>query len=211
MGYRQYLYIIDKIKLNKLRRCKTMEEVYNFYKENNFDASKNEEDGVVSYYCPVYRLGEKFFEFGKYYEDAESIRKNAKPIFKNPEIAQYYEEEDAYFGGEAIVLDAIEWQKKHIISMYESLINNTFENDFEKEAYYPNMTDEEIHYKRLLRHCKDYMCWWKPEFGGYTAIDINKENKNICDSWLYEHTIFDLVRIYKDFNPKKQYILFVGY
>ena len=82
--------------------------------------------------------------------------------------------------------------------MYENLVNNTFEDTLERNYYPKDIDDKELHYKRLLEHCKDHLNWWKPEFGDYTAIDTDKSKDNLADSWLYEHTIFDLVRIYTE-------------
>lgn len=49
------------------------------------------------------------------------------------------------------------------------------------------------------------------DFGDYTAINTNKEKESLVSSWLYEHTIFDLVRIYKTFDWENKCLLFMGW
>lgn len=109
-----------------------------------------------------------------------------------------------------LILDAIEWQKNHIIKMYEGLLNNEVD-EFEKLAHYVGKTDEEIQFDRFKKHIKSHLGWWKPKFGGYTAININLLEEGICDSWLYEHTIFELVRLYKSFDNEKYCVMFIGW
>ena len=40
---------------------------------------------------------------------------------------------------------------------------------------------------------------------------IYKEKECLVSSWLYEHTIFDLVRIYKTFDWENKCLLFMGW
>lgn len=211
MGYRQYFFEIDKSKVDGIRQCKTEEELYNFFIKNGIECDKDEYDDKISYYCPLYRLGEELFEFGKYYENDSEIYKHGDSLFTSDELNKRYEEYGAIICDENAILCAIEWQKQHIINMYEHLIKNTFEDPIGRYKYPSEIDDKELHYQRLLQHCKDYLRWWKPKFGYYTAININKESKNIVDSWLYEHTIFDLVRIYKTFDWKNKCLMFMGW
>ena len=95
--------------------------------------------------------------------------------------------------------------------LYENLVNNTFEESLERYNYPSDIDEKELHYQRLLKHCKDHLRWWKPEFGDYTAINTNKEKECLVSSWLYEHTIFDLVRIYKTFDWENKCLMFMGW
>lgn len=167
--------------------------------------------GKISYYCPLYHLGKELFEFGKYYENRSDIYKHGDSLFTSNELNERYEDFGAIVCDEGAVLCAIEWQKQHIIKMYENLVNNTFEETLERYNYPSDIDEKELHYQRLLRHCKDHLRWWKPGFGDYTAINTNKEKESLVSSWLYEHTIFDLVRIYKTFDWENKCLLFMGW
>lgn len=211
MGYRQYFYEVDKQKIEGLRKCKTEQELYDFCIANGIECDKDDYDGKISYHCPLYHLGEELFEFGKYYENESDIYKHGDSLFTSNELNEKYEYFGAIVCNEGAILCAIEWQKQHIIKMYENLVNNTFEETLERYNYPSDIDEKELHYQRLLRHCKDYLHWWKPEFGDYTAINTNKENECLVSSWLYEHTIFDLVRIYKTFDWENKCLLFMGW
>lgn len=211
MGYRQYLYKVPKTLIEEIQSCKIEEDLYNLYRQHGFEVSKDEYDGETEYYCPLYKLPYEAYGFGKYYENSDELYKISKPLFTSQELQERYEYYRAIIGEEEILLSCIEWQKQHIIKMYENMLNNTFENPYEREIYYKDLTDDEIKLKRLEQHCKDYLRWWDPPYGDFTAINMNKDKDNIVDSWLYEHTIFDLVRIYKEFDSENEVILFLGW
>lgn len=211
MGYRQYFYEVDKFKIDGIRQCKTEEELYNFCIKNNIECDKCEYDDETEYYMPLYHLGKPLFEFGKYYENDSEIYKHGDSLFTSNELNERYEDYGAIICDENAILSAIEWQKQHIINMYEHLINNTFEEPIARYNYPRDIDDEELHYQRLLRHCQDYLEWWKPTYGNWSAINTNKGNDAIVHSWLYEHTIFDLVRIYKTFDWENKCLMFCGW
>lgn len=179
MGYRQYFYEVDKSTVDGIRKCKTEEELYDFCIKNGIKCDKYEFDGKIEYYVPVYRLGKEIFEFGKYYENESDIYKHGDSLFTSNELNEKYEDFGAIVCDENAILCAIEWQKQHIINMYENLVNNTFEDTLERNYYPKDIDDKELHYKRLLEHCKDHLNWWKPEFGDYTAIDTDKSKDNL--------------------------------
>lgn len=211
MGYRQYFYEVDKSKIEGIRKCKTEEELYDFCIKNNIECDKYEYDNIIEYYCPLYHLGKELFEFGKYYENSDEIYKHGDSLFTSEELNKRYFDYGAIVCDENAILCAIEWQKQHIINMYEHLINNTFEDDFQKYTFPNDIDEKELHYQRLLEHCKDHLMWWKPMYGVGSAINTNKETDSIAHSWLYEHTIFDLVRIYKTFDWENKCLLFCGW
>jgi hypothetical protein len=208
MGYRQYFYEVDKSKIEGIRQCKTEEELYDFCIKNGIECEKY---GDGDYYCPLYHLGKELFEFGKYYENSSEIYKHGDSLFTSNELNERYDDYGAIVCDEEAILCAIEWQKQHIIKVYENLINNTFEDPIARYAYPRDIDEKELHYQRLLEHCKDHLMWWKPMYGDGSAINTNKERDTIVHSWLYEHTIFDLVRIYKTFDWENKSLLFLGW
>ena len=210
MGYRQYFYEVDKHIVDGFRKCQTEEELYKFCIANNIECSKEEEYGKVYYSCPLYHIGKEIFEFGKYYENASEIYKNGDSLFTSNELNERYEDYGAIICDENAILCAIEWQKQHIINMYEHLVNNTFEEPYARGFYPSDIDDKELHYRRLLNHCKDHLDLWKPMFVE-SAFDLNKDRDNLVKSWLYEHTIFDLVRIYKTFDWESKCLMFMGW
>lgn len=202
MGYRHYFKSVNNSDMEKIRKCCNEEELIEVEKSLSIECDDD--------YFNMTHLGRNLFEFGKYYENAESIVNKGKPLFCNEELQERYSDYYPIIGGKELILDAIEWQKNHIIKIYEDLLNgNTDEID--KILHYKGMTDEEIKLKRFENHLKDHLMWWKPEYGSFTAINLDLGKDELCDSWLYEHTIFDLVRIYKSFDESKETILFIGW
>lgn len=211
MGYRNYFYEVDKYKVDGIRKCTTEDDLYNFCQLNHIECDKCEYDGKVEYYLPVHHLGKELFEFGKYYENSDEIYQHGDSLFTSNELNKRYSDYGAIICDENAILCAIEWQKQHIIKMYENLVNNTFDDPCERYYYGKNIDDKELHYKRLLQHCKDHLSWWKPDFECHSAINTDKSRDNLVNSWLYEHSIFDLVRIYKTFDWKNKCLLFCGW
>lgn len=211
MGYRHYFYEVDKSKIEGIRKCKTEQELYDFCIANGIECSKYEDDDEISFYCPLYRLGKELFEFGKHYENASDIYEHGDSLFTSDELKERYQDYGAIICDEKAILCAIEWQKQRIIKNYENLVNNTFTNEYARWRYPKDIDDKELHYQRLLNHCKEYLDYWKPDFECYEVINTNKEDDCVTNSWLYEHTIFDLVRIYKTFDWENKCLLFMGW
>lgn len=217
MGYRQYFKVVPKKTVNALKRCKTEEELYNKFVELGFKAERDEFKGEVSYYCPVYNIPGAEFEFGKYYDNAESLNRLGKPVYKG-ESAERYFEFGLVYGGEELILDAIKWQEEHIKEMYTHLVNNTFFNSSEKFFTECNYKDkngkvdtQKMHYERLLNHCEEQLEMnWSRKFGR-SILNTNRDSYEVTNSWTYELSIFNLVMFYKNFNPKKDYVIFYGY
>lgn len=191
MGYREYLYQVDKKFVEKIRACKTNEEYLEVVKAHIPDAD------VSGDYFPVYHLGKELFEFGKYYENGDEMYKHGDSLFQGEELRKEYADYNAIVLDESGLLCAIEWQQNRVLSVYEDLLREKSElNTFDKRTQQERMQD----------HIESHLRWWK--FG---ACNLNKDSDHVASSWLYEHTIFDLVRIYKTFDWKNNCLIFAGW
>lgn len=198
MGYRQYLYQFDKELVDKIRECKTHEQFIkvckDYFPERNdivHDECDDEEPWVS-----IYNLGKKLFEFGKYYENDEEVCEHGTNLFASEELKELYCETDQNVLTEEGLLCAIEWQKNRIISVYKNLLKEKSANEF----------DTRSQHERMKEHIKDHLAWWE-----FPAIDMDKDNNRVARSWLYEHTIFNLVQIYKTFDWNKYCLMFIGW
>ena len=215
MGYRTYLAIVDKKIVNKLRKCKTKEDLLNLYKSNGWDYSEwreNETDTEMSYHFPVYKIPNIMeFEFGK--TSYSSVRKCSKPILNNVLEKEVWDEYDARFGKDDMILAAIEEYKKKIISYFDGLINNHYldyadnyrpivEGDTEEET-------KKLHYEYLIKEIKSKLYEWQNGFGD--PICLNRKTHAVNTSWLYEYSIFNLATMYHLYNPKKHYVMYFGW
>lgn len=197
MGYRQYIYSIDRSLANEIRACKTEKEFVNLIMQRNPAAVYYDpiEDAA---YIGLSNLGNELFEFGKYYENSDEMYKHGDSLFSSEELRELYEDYGAIVLEPDGLLCAIKWQRQHVIEMYEDLLREKSKNDW----------DSRPQIDRLIENAKDYLAWWK--YGDGPA-DLNLNRSRLASSWLYEHTYFDLVRIYKTFDWDNQSIIFLGW
>lgn len=197
MGYRQYIYKFDKSLVKQIRSCRTEKGFIDLImKENPAAVEYYPEDDTA--FVELWDLGDLLFEFGKYYENSNEMYKHGDSLFQCDELNAAYED------FQAIVLDpdglksALDWQRDHIIEMYEDLLR-------EKSA---NEWDSRPQLDRLISHAKDYLYWWK---SGNGPGNLRPGSNSLVSSWLYEHTYFDLVRIYKTFDWENSSMIFMGW
>lgn len=197
MGYRQYFYGVDKLIIDGFRQCKTEEELYNFCISNGIECYKDENDCEIHYYCPLYKLGKEVFGFGKYYENSDKLYEHGDSLFMSQELNERYSDYGAIICDKEAIKCAIEWQIERITQIYEDLLKEKSGDDW----------NEESQFDRLKEHVNDYLIWWKNN----RVFDLNDDADRLTNSWIYEHTIFDLVRLYKTFDFERRTLLFCGW
>lgn len=80
MGYRHYFRKVEKSLVEKLSECKTEKEVVEVLNSNGIESDES--------YIRITDIGGTMFEFGKYYENAESIMKKRKAFIYFRRIAR---------------------------------------------------------------------------------------------------------------------------
>lgn len=197
MGYRQYLYSVDTWLIDEIRKCQTEEGfVKTMQKFRNEIVEYDSFDD--HYYVSLHNIGKVLFEFGKYYENSDEMYKHGDSLFSSEELRELYEDYGAIVLEPDGLLCALGWQRNHVIEMYEDLLREKSERDW----------DSRPQLDRLIENAKDYLAWWK--YGDGPA-DLNLNRSRLVSSWLYEHTYFELVRIYKTFDWDNQSIIFLGW
>lgn len=187
MGYRNYLYTIPKKNVKKVRKInlKDLKKKY------------GDEEGYVSS-SKVLKDMKCIFEYGKLYWDdtIEKIHNTGERLFLDKEVQEEFCDEDIYLVGKEALKITIEIYENKIKKMYEELFNND------------NLNSEEIKAK-YEEHLKEYQSWWCTKWRNTLNLDENDEC--ICNGWLYEHQIFELVRLYKTIDFDKYDLVFLGY
>lgn len=195
MGYRQYIYSVDKWLVDEIRKCTTWKEfIETMQKFRNENVEYDKFDDT--YYFNLWNLGEELHEFGKYWENSEEMYKHGDSLFTSDELNEQYEEYGAIVLDEEGILCAIEWYRNRVCSIYEDLLKEKSDSTW----------DDRPQLDRLVEHCRDYVYWWRNEGPG----NLNKESHRLVRSWLYEHSYFDLVRIYKTFDWDNKCMIFMG-
>lgn len=211
MGYRNYIQVVNKSIVDDLRKCSTKEDLLKTVEKYSIKINKFE--GSITFF-PVYGLpNREEFEFGKYYDNHENMLKVTKDIFSTEELQKLVSDSDFRFGGIEVIESAINWAKQHIIQMYQNLVD--CKSDWEyKQKEIDVMSPEqkkEYHYKMLLNHCRDYLDWWKPYADAFEPYNNDKTNPKLANTWLYEHTFWDLIRMWKSFDPTTEYFIYIGW
>lgn len=213
MGYRTYIGSMPKKEYNKIKSM-SREKLIEHY---NLEFEKDDNYLGMS----VYDFGESLYEFGKYTE-FEPPKKSLKTFFKNKELNKYFtEEHDFNIVTKEFLEYIIESYKKRISDYYNNMINpffdksdflNSIKTDYNHTKYnttfdFTKITQEEQNalYK-IIEHIRNMRTEWT------SLTPYNLENGNsITSSWKYEYGIFELVRIYKSFDWKRNVMIYYGY
>ncbi len=223
MGYRTYIGSMPKREYNKIKSF-TKIELFNFYKESKELEDEND------FYIGVYEYGKELHEFGKY-TDFKPPAKSLKSFFKKKELKERYEEYDFYIVTPEFVAYIIDGYKERIAKYYNDMImpflvkqdefygledkssflesaktiyaypENKYEFDFTKIT-----SDQQTALYNIIDHVRSFRTEWTH----LTPYNL-KNGENITGSWKYEYAIFELVRIYKSFDWKRNVMIYYGY
>ena len=191
MGYRIHLAQMSKEKFNELSKMTK--------KEFNLKYLKDDDDWIG-----VYDLAEtRLYEFGKYVEwTAEEKEIYGEDVFKDKELAERYEEHDFYKINQDGLLSIIGW--------YHGQISDYFQ---ELEKASNDLTGMRDKYEKNENFIKNYFRSKSNEWGNnfnLTPYDLKRED-TLISSWLYEYGIFELVKIYKEFDFENNVAIIYGY
>jgi hypothetical protein len=213
MGYRNYLGSLPKREYNKIKGF-TLQELYEHKGEE-----WSEDD---PYDCPghvgVYDVAkETHYELGKYVDSFDT--KFFKPVFKNKETqAHFIDEHDFYIVQPEFVLHVIEHYTKLVRDYYKRLLNDFYEDRKSKAEFMVSkdspITEQEMSsIYAIISHVRDMALEWGVSswFEESVPYDFNPENPKLVSSWKYEYEVFELVRIYKTFDWKRNVMIYYGY
>lgn len=186
MGYRNYIGEISRSEYDRICNM-SKDELY---------ADRGEED-----YVSVWELVKELHEFGKYIEFGDP--KFMTPFFNNKELhEEMTEEHDFYIVGANFLLHVIDYYKNKVIAYYDDMLKGTHEWDTKAEDITPKQAHEWYHHLRKQRR----------EWGAYGYWPFTTEKgETVVTSWLYEYSIFELVRIHNSFDWENKLLVYYGY
>lgn len=197
MSYSYRVYKLPKPFIDECRSCETFEDFKNIYFRGISNNQVNKDYIVEENIYPLYELGKLEYDFGET-TDIEELYKHGNSLFKSLEL------NEEYFDYKPIVLEpsgilcAIEIYRNQIIKHYKRLANET-------EIYHKSQLE------RLRNHVEDMLDEWDNQnFPDLRPYDLS-DSKNIISSWKYEYQIFELVRIYKEFDWEHYSLVFYGW
>lgn len=185
MGYRYYMYAISKEKLKEIENLSPEELLEHF----------REEDWICIHKIPdreVYMLGEIPADI------VNRIYSVGKPMFKNQDSQKYLEHYKPYVIGKEGLIETIQAYREKVIKYYQGLLVD----DDEETAIIPRTAIE-----KQTKHIQGVIREWERNI----AVNLNPDNEFITFSWTYEYSTFELARILKTFDFKKETIIFYGW
>lgn len=202
MGYRTYFYRAKKDKTEEIRSL-TCKKLVQYCKQNNIEVDDENEDIYIYLPDVLKSFSKMVFEFGKYYEVSADIEKSGERLFTHPDTNECFAEYYLSIVPKEAVLSTIEDYRKRIVSFYKSLLMD--EDEYLDKI---NPCDDRTRYERMEQEIKSKLDGWNNKYVFPYSLDENKYP--IVISWLYEYTIFELVRIYKETDWDNEYIIHYG-
>lgn len=201
MSYRHRIYQVPKTFIEDARNVSSIEEfkeVYAKYCHKDVSFAGCCEDD----FFPLYYIGQELFDYGDRSEVGERMYDYGTPLFPNHEIDKKYEHYKPIILSEEGLAFSIEFIKNQVANIYADLLREESSDKWKK-----NISQLD----RMKLHIKSVYEAWRPEFGDYTAYNLNKSTDELALSWLWEHQIWDLIRIYKTFDWNNYALIFYGW
>ena len=193
MGYRHYIGKVSKEQYNKLK-VMSKDELYSFY-------SEDPKDGHVG----AYDICQTQHELGKYIDYVSPEMTNR--FFNNDELEKDFNQDtELYVVGRDFLSHVINVYKSKIKSLYDGLIGDINANTSGPE-FLKQFTDIKI--TEMFLHIRNMAAEWRYESAPPFRLDDGKAE--ISSSWKYEHSIFELVRIYKSFDWENDILCLYAY
>lgn len=209
MGYRNYIGYIPKKEYNKIKSLTTSE----------FNIHNNEiENGYVS----VSDFTIKLHDLGKDCNIQYPKNSYNKKFFKNKELNYVYNNEDTdlFIIKKEFFENIIEYYRIKISTYYDEMILPFANSELLKNVSIEYDSDNKYHFDFSLITNKEQTALYKiinhvrsfrPEWDRHKPYDLNDGLEEITSSWKFEYAIFELVRIYKNFDWKKNIMVYYGH
>ena len=194
MGYRHYFYSIPKAEIEEIKKCKSNDDFCEFCIAHNYEV---DDFGDNDKFVPVYELGKEIYNFGKYVDWAFELQEKNESIFGDAELKRQYDDYSPVICTQEDFLFVIDEYKKKIINYYKGLL---------QEDKSHRLTNEQ----RWKGHLENQLLEWENAFG-FSAVNTDLSKSFITDSWLYEYSIFELVRQYKTFDFENNALVLIGW
>ena len=138
------------------------------------------------------------YEFGSnFWDEAEKIIADCEATWCVSPLFHEYKECAPHVVKEHTLKTIINVIKENIIDYYKSLLKG----------------DDTTRYAMMRTHVEDTIREWEPEFRPdiMSPINFNRNDEKLTNSWRYEYSIWELVKLYKSFDFEKNTMLFVGW
>lgn len=143
-------------------------------------------------YAPCYEITKEIYEIGKYWEH-DFLKLHTFPLFTRKATHKHFNDGGEFFG---ITKEGFQ----AIINSYKDMVLK----------YYTKMRDEKFEFFDTL-HGDPVKNYFKDKVREWEYPPYSFQGESICQSWKYEYSVFELVRIYKSIDWEKQIVTITGW
>lgn len=195
MSHRFYLVSMPREVYLKVMPAKNLTELDTILKNLGYHKGHPHDKNDILDYNEFSKIE---YEFGSnFWDEAEKIIADSNatwclsPLFhKDKACAPHVVQEHTL----KTIINVI---KENIINYYKSLLKG----------------DDTTRYAMMRTHVEETIREWEPEYRPdiMGPINFNQNDKKLTNSWRYEYSIWELVKLYKSFDFEKNTLLFVGW
>lgn len=196
MGIRYYFSALPKSDTESIKLCKTNADFINWAKSNNYAIT---EDDNEEPFAELFDFGETLYCIGRGEDWLTEMQANGNSIFSDDALKKKYEHYSPVIFSQSDFLDVIHNLRRMISEYYESLLDDSAEDE-------DNLTPDQrrrLHIQTISKEWSDTV--------KRLPFNTDFEKPCIVDSWMYEYSIFELVRIYKTFDWTNSNIILIRY
>ena len=198
MGHRYHLYEVPKTFINETALCDTLEQ----FREVYIKYAKDLELFNSENHYAIYEIGKDLMctEDGNF--DSE-MHLHGDTLFKSIELRERFQSEDIIVLEDKEGLEAaIEWCRQHIINELKDLQREKSESRY----------DDRSQLDRMKSYVQSLLYSWESTYiPDYRPYRLNTDMDRLCSHECYDFIIWDLVRVYKNFDWKNNSIILMGW
>lgn len=192
MSYRNYIAIVDKESLDKIRGL-SYDEVIEKYGDDGYISEYTFKDKGID----IKRILE-IGEIVSYKENGTRLKAYLSPVFSDNKVNEVLNNDSEFMLGNKKLLE-------NIIEIYRELV----------VKYYIDIQNidriREMHFDPTINHLDYFIKKCKNKVFEFSEKWFVSDNDNILHyTWRYEYDIFNLIYILKTFDWNKNYLLWVG-
>lgn len=200
MGYRHYLYAIPKKQIAEIQACKTNSDLIDFAKRYGYNVDYDATDSGEGW-IPPHDIGTELYELGKHSEIGHELESEKLCVFTSEELKNMYDDYGFALLSKDDFIAIIESYRQNIVSYFQNLLEP------QKYPIIPSKSTIEEQWKYYI---EDKLERWQGKWGS-TPLNLEENTDRITNSWLYEYSIFELVRLYKTFDWENDNLVLMGW
>ena len=195
MSHRFYLVSMPREVYLKVMPAKNLTQLDAILKNLGYHKGHPHDENDVLDYNKFSKIE---YEFGSnFWDEAEKIIADSNatwclsPLFhKDKACAPHVVQEHTL----KTIIDVI---KENIINYYKNLLKG----------------NDATCYAMMRTHIEETIREWEPEYRPdiMSPINFNQNDEKLTNSWRYEYSIWELVKLYKEFDFENNTMLFVGW